>query len=400
MALLRAPARNEGKYQMTSILYAEIYLFCIIIVSLCLFWSSRGDSNSASEQWLRRMLISFLVGFIANMVFASLSPVWKMPVALAYLLKTLYHAALAGGVYAWCGYADTACRGSLFKDKRRALIASIPLLLMIALILINPWTHALFEIMPDGRYMRRGLYNAEMGAFVAVTLCFSIRLLRRSANEFDPINRSHLRLVASFPLCLIAAWALGSIGQSIPVLCVTVTIELLCLVMGTSNQQISMDKLTQVNNRQNLLGFLEFKLVNHDEKLFLLMMDLDYFKSINDNYGHLEGDDALVRAASALKQACADFKRRPYIARYGGDEFIVVVESSKSEAEALIQRIRDTLDRLNDQAGRPYRLAFSIGVGEYHPGMTANAFIEAADDDLYRIKRARPGDKDRERKHP
>jgi diguanylate cyclase (GGDEF)-like protein len=171
---------------------------------------------------------------------------------------------------------------------------------------------------------------------------------------------------------------------------VAITIELLCLFMGTSTQQISMDKLTQVNNRQNLLGFLDYKLLNHDEKIFLLMMDLDYFKTINDTYGHLEGDDALIRAAQALKIACGDFKRRPYIARYGGDEFIVVIESSKPEAEALIACIRETLSCLNDQAKRPYTLAFSIGVGEYHSGMNANDLIEAADHALYEIKRARP----------
>jgi diguanylate cyclase (GGDEF)-like protein len=151
-----------------------------------------------------------------------------------------------------------------------------------------------------------------------------------------------------------------------------------------------MDKLTQVNNRQNLLSFLEYKVLNHTEKLFLFMMDLDYFKTINDTYGHLEGDDALIRAATALKMACGDFKRRPYIARYGGDEFIVVIESTKPEAEALIARIRESLDTLNKQANRPYELKFSIGVGEYHPGMNANDLIEAADHALYEIKRARP----------
>ena len=120
------------------------------------------------------------------------------------------------------------------------------------------------------------------------------------------------------------------------------------------------------------------------------MMDLDYFKSINDTYGHLEGDDALVRAAKALKIACGNFKRRPYIARYGGDEFIVVLESSKADADLLVQNIRDTLEQLNEESHRPYTLKFSIGVGEFHPGMDSNQLIEAADHALYEIKRARP----------
>ena len=105
-------------------------------------------------------------------------------------------------------------------------------------------------------------------------------------------------------------------------------------------------------------------------------------------------DHALIRASQALKLACDGFRLRPYIARYGGDEFIVVIESSKAESDLLLQRIREKLEELNAAANRPYDLRFSIGVAEYHPGMNANALIEAADNALYEIKRARP-----ERKH-
>ncbi len=99
-----------------------------------------------------------------------------------------------------------------------------------------------------------------------------------------------------------------------------------------------------------------------------------------------------MRAAQALKIACGSFKRRPYIARYGGDEFIVVIEAAKADADALVARIREVLDELNATAHRPYKLAFSIGMAEFHPGMNANALIEAADNALYEIKRARPGE--------
>ena len=378
---------------MASVLYAEIYLICIVIVWLCLYWSSRRTSDSASERWLHIMLAGFMVCFASNLLFTVVNgmlPYAPLTRFLSYAFKTVYHCALCFGVYAWSGYADAECRGDLFIDKRKRLIPLIPLAAMGAIALINPWTHGLFEITDEGHYLRRGLFQLEMGLLVAATTYFSVKLMILSVNETDPVKKSHEHLVATFPLSLLFAWLLSAVGESVPVICVAIPIELLCLLMGTSTQQISLDKLTQVNNRQNLLGFLEFKLFNHDEKLFLLMMDLDYFKSINDTYGHLEGDDALVRAAHALKMACGNFKRRPYIARYGGDEFIVVIESSKPEADELVTGIRSALDELNRKANRPYTLAFSIGVAEYHPGMSANDLIEAADGALYEIKRARP----------
>ena len=378
--------------QMEAILYAEIYLFCIIIIWLCKYWSDQRSSNSASERWLHVALVGFWVSFISNFLFTLINRVFPsifLTRHTSWLLKTAYHIMLCFGVFAWCGYADTECRGNLFTTRKKVMISAIPLGLMVLLILSNLWTHALFTIDERG-YVRGVLFQVEMGLLVALTTVFSVRLLVSAQSETDPIKRGHMRLVASFPLCLLIAWLLTQAGESFPIISVAITIELLCLYMGTSTQQISMDKLTQVNNRQNLLSFLEYKVINHTEKLFLFMMDLDYFKTINDTYGHLEGDDALIRAAKALKIACGNFRRRPYIARYGGDEFIVVVESTKQEADALLESIHSTLKSLNDTANKPYTVAFSIGVGEFHPGMDANALIEAADSELYKIKRARP----------
>ena len=378
---------------MATLLYAEVYLICIIIVLLCLYWVSRRSSGSTSERWLRLALLGFAVSFVSNFLFtlfngAKLLPTLVIP--LSYLFKTVYHAAQFFGVYAWCGYADIECRGRVFTNRRVLPITLLPLLGMGAVIIANLWNHRLFTIDADAAYVRGGLFHLEMGLMVAFSSIFSLQLLLRLQGEQDPIKRSHIKLVSSFPLCVLAAWALSFLGESVPIVCVAISVELLCLFMGTSTQQISMDKLTQVNNRQNLLGFLEYKLINHDEKIFLLMMDLDYFKTINDTYGHLEGDDALIRAAKALKIACGGFKRRPYIARYGGDEFIVVLESNKADADLLVRNINETLDALNAEESRPYTLKFSIGVGEFHPGMDANQLIEAADHALYEIKRARP----------
>ena len=381
---------------MEAVLYAEIYLICIIIVWLCSYWSSQRSSNSASERWLHITLTGFLVSFVANFLFTLVNRILP-PIFLtrhaSWLFKTAYHIMLCFGAFAWCGYADTECRGTLFVTKKRMLLPAAPFLVLLALTLTNLKTHLLFEIGDEG-YIRHDMFHLEMGVLVVVTTFFSIQLLIQSLRETDPIKRGHMRLVSSFPLCLVIAWILSSGGELVPIICVAITIELLCLYMGTSTQQISMDKLTQVNNRQNLLSFLEYKLLNHNEKLFLFMMDLDYFKTINDTYGHLEGDDALIRASQALKLACDGFRLRPYIARYGGDEFIVVIESSKAESDLLLQRIREKLEELNAAANRPYDLRFSIGVAEYHPSMNANALIEAADNALYEIKRARP-----ERKH-
>ena len=270
---------------MASVLYAEIYLLCIIIVGLCRYWSLQRSSYSTSERWLNAMIGCFMISFIGNFLFTlfnSIMPRFFGTYALTVGVKTLYHIFLCMGVFAWCGYADTECRGSLFTTRNRVLLSSLPLFAMVVWIIANLWTHQIFQITEEGVYTRARGFQLELVVLILFTTFFSVKLLIQSFNESDPIKRGHERLVASFPLSLFISLALSRMGEAVPVICVAITLELLCLYMGTSTQQISLDKLTQVNNRQNLLGFLDYKLINHDEKLFLLMMDLDYFKVIND----------------------------------------------------------------------------------------------------------------------
>lgn len=378
---------------MVTALYAEVYVICLIIDSLLLFWSGKSDSNSAEEQWLRRLLLSFFANFACNLLFAVFNGVRVIPalvVPASYLLKSLYHITLCLGVYAWCGYAESQRRETVFSRKLFRWLSLIPLLIPVAGVIVNLWTHGLFEITAEGRYIRHIQFHYQMLYLVAATLFFSLPLIRRIPLEFEPNRKSHLALSASFPLCLLIGWFMSNLGEGYPVMCVCVAIELLCMYMDSSTNQISLDKLTQVNNRQNLLSFLEYKLLNHEESLFLLMMDVDYFKSINDTYGHLEGDDALIHVAKVLKRACGSYQRRPYISRYGGDEFIILLEGSKAECDRLCEDIQSTLTEVCASLNKPYSLTLSIGVARWHPSMGVKDFIESADNALYEIKRNRP----------
>ena len=113
---------------MEAILYAEIYLFCIVIVWLCKYWSDQRSSNSASERWLHTALVGFLISFISNFLFTLVSRVLPAsPVThhASWLFKTAYHVMLCFGVFAWCGYADTECRGTLFTTRKRVMLSAI-----------------------------------------------------------------------------------------------------------------------------------------------------------------------------------------------------------------------------------------------------------------------------------
>ena len=113
-------------------------------------------------------------------------------------------------------------------------------------------------------------------------------------------------------------------------------------------------------------------------------------KRINDTWGHLEGDNALVTLAGILKKACGPFKKRPFIARYGGDEFIVVMEGFKEDVEALCGLIQKATDDAN-RSIKAYDILLSIGEAEWRDGMSPKEVIAEADRKLYIIKNGKKG---------
>ena len=163
------------------------------------------------------------------------------------------------------------------------------------------------------------------------------------------------------------------------------------------NDQVSIDELTKLNNRTQLKKYIvsEYSKQGGDKIVhYILMIDLNKFKHINDEYGHLEGDKALKRTADALKLSCADNPMKTFIARYGGDEFIVVAKTENEElVKELKKVIKDTLVRLNIESGAEYELSASIGYASYCGDVSDfQAALSKADEALYeeKAKRAAP----------
>lgn len=152
------------------------------------------------------------------------------------------------------------------------------------------------------------------------------------------------------------------------------------------------DGLTGLYNRKKLDEILadRFARFARNHKPFaVLMLDLDHFKSINDNHGHAAGDQALADAAAIVKQSIRSID---YAARYGGEEFVLVlVETSMTAAVDVAERIRRVFEiRRSEQAaseGRPW-VTVSIGVAQIRDADTSpEVVLGRADEALYEAKR-------------
>jgi diguanylate cyclase (GGDEF)-like protein/PAS domain S-box-containing protein len=149
------------------------------------------------------------------------------------------------------------------------------------------------------------------------------------------------------------------------------------------------DELTGLFNRRGLLKqaapYFDFAR-RQKEKLLLLFIDLDGMKRINDEFGHNEGDNAIINTATILNRS---FRTSDIIARLGGDEFTVLVTDLNADKEEAITRLNENLKAYNATETRGHQLAFSIGVATLEPErMTCfEELLEQADQAMYEQKR-------------
>lgn len=149
------------------------------------------------------------------------------------------------------------------------------------------------------------------------------------------------------------------------------------------------DSLTGVFNRRGFLQSASRLLAlgrRHEQPLTLVLSDLDFFKRINDRYGHSVGDRALVHFAGNL----SDCLRSEEVAgRIGGEEFAVCLAGDQSDALQLIERLRRTVaDNPLRENGQVVMVSASFGVAEWETEDSVEALLMRADEALYRAKAA------------
>jgi len=150
------------------------------------------------------------------------------------------------------------------------------------------------------------------------------------------------------------------------------------------------DKLTGLFNRQALDALLEqvHKDVQREPyPLSVLLLDIDYFKSVNDRYGHVAGDAVIVAVSNLIK---TKLRKNDIVVRWGGEEFLVLLrECSLLEAGHLGEQIRTALQDVETEwQGQGIKVTASLGVAQFEAGESIDDFFGRADGALYRAKDA------------
>ena len=157
------------------------------------------------------------------------------------------------------------------------------------------------------------------------------------------------------------------------------------------NQQLEeliiKDDLTEIYNRRKLDEELErlcSKAQRYEQQFALILLDLDHFKLVNDNYGHNKGDKVLKDFSNLLVAQTRDVD---ICGRWGGEEFLVLCPETNLEAAVVLaERLRKSIDHHQFLAGT--NLTSSLGVAAYNPNDNVESLLKRVDDCLYRAKEA------------
>jgi diguanylate cyclase (GGDEF)-like protein len=155
-------------------------------------------------------------------------------------------------------------------------------------------------------------------------------------------------------------------------------------------QQTIMDELTGLLNRRGFFSMAQpqMEIANRSgSTLSLFFADLDGLKRINDQFGHLAGDQALKAVAGILRET---FRSSDIIARIGGDEFTILALLINKDIQSILQRLRDSIEEHNRQSSQ-YQLSLSVGVAFYEGGCDGSLddLLSQADASLYQEKQSK-----------
>lgn len=299
---------------------------------------------------------------------------------LQYISNTISSASSGIIGYCWCLFVEYHIHRNFERIKKKSRILAIPLIIATILIIINLLgTGIIFDISKENVYTR-GPMNFILYIFVFIYYIESIYTVHKA--KYDSI------LVEFFPIyyfiipCMIGTMIQGFFfGVSTIWLCVAIAFIIVYIEIQISISFI--DDLSGLYNRKYMNHYLN-KLQNDKPKhVYGFLMDINDFKAINDTYGHLKGEYALIQFGKILQHS---IDKDSVAIRMGGDEFVIFAKlKSDEEALALKKQIKYNVRQFNLKSKEPFHLSFSIGIAKYN-GKNIDAFLSAMDDSMYEAK--------------
>ena len=324
----------------------------LLIVCACVAdAASFAVDNRPGELFRGLSYVSNFVLFFANLV---IGPLWVMLVS-----RHIY-----GNVSRFQCVLMTSISGFVF-----------------ALLIANFFYPVVFRISETNVYSRGPLFMVnnlmEIAFMIDGVIIYLIGRARSGGVKFFPV----LQFVWPIFICV----CLQNFFYGISTVWVGIAVGFTSLMLALQNENIFIDKLTRLFNRyylDRISGTLK-----RSNKIAMMMIDMNGFKSINDNLGHSQGDDALFSMAEILRETV---ESHGTAVRYAGDEFVIVINTDNEQVAASYRdKIKQKLADFNKKRIKKYKLSASIGMGIFDLKQNnLDEILEIIDKRMYEDKKA------------
>ncbi len=378
---------------MNTLSYVELNVFSLVFLILCYV-----NIRNKGKKYLYDQKI-FLLMLEANAVLLTLDSLqWILNGTpgtalrvISIIIAVAYSATTPVSCYLWSIFADYQIHRDENHIKKLFIPLTIPLIINLIIALLSAFFGFSFVIDQNNVYHRGSLF------ILMVSICYFYLFY---SLIYIILKRKSVEHKAYIPLLLFALPPfIGGIIQSlfygVSIVWNCTTISIFIIFINIQNSQLYTDSLTGLYNRRQFDNYMQECFRNCDEGVMLgtIMIDLDSFKKINDSWGHIAGDVALVEAGKILKNS---FRKEDIICRYGGDEFVVVLKVvGMVELTNMVERLKTNTNKFNENNDLLYSINFSIGfdILDCKSGMTIQQFIKHIDNLMYEDKSRNKSDK-------
>lgn len=315
--------------------------------------------------------------------------------ALLYLLENGYNCSALAATGCWFLNSLQVTKSRAFAKRKYLVLLMLPLAFALLLTLTTPWHHRVFFFEGAGQYVRGNWFVSFFSIAGVYLVCALVQYIRAELRKDVYIFKNLNMVSAAYTVFLLVCMGIQVMTKdAMSVINAACALTALMIHEDLQKKEITMDPLTELKNRnainENILRILK----SEKENRYAIMLDIDLFKQINDRYGHLEGDHALVSVANVLRQ---EFGRNVFFGRYGGDEFLILSdELGKEEIGSTEERLNARLCKEQERNGKEYRIEVSAGIVAVDDTMdTIPDVIRRADEQLYFRKRAKKAEREK-----
>lgn len=371
----------EPLFNLESIYVANVIGIVLIgVMIVCNLW--RFQSKSRANRNLLMMMFLALISCIADPISYTMKGLSGLfPKIVVYATSTYLFAANMLAVYFWVRFLSFHLNGGMPRRSRIAL--NVVVFFGLLLLLINLFVPVVFYIDENNLYSRTYLYFVYLLIDYLLVVNSLVTYFKSKAKggflKFFPI------WVYIVPIFI--GGLLQSLFYGISVIPTSIAVSIAGVLASLQNEMIYQDQLTGLFNRSYMNYLLKKYIKRPKLSITGIMIDLNGFKHINDEFGHAVGDEALLVSARILKSAV---NNAGSVIRYAGDEFIILLNTQDDGAIGLcIAKIRELFDKFNKTESKPYVLSVSIGSHKLDMKTeSVDTFINIVDARMYEDKKA------------